>query len=393
MKRCSFIVLLGLVTLPLGRAQPIPGPDKTLDLHTHAEWRVAAQVRFDPTGRLLILYRDNSMLRPNGNWHLIRLTEPLSEKPRREEITFSIPQEPEGPRPADRWILFYSDLLLSLDGSRAFATFNGSVVTPGAGPAPAAAKRNVKVDPFSSVVSFDLEPFRLHASANIVPRPGSNPGQIDAKGNLLLLYSTEDEWRIEAMDENLQVVAAVTVSMGPVAKTQRSSCRFRADFKVECPAYGGGTLVLGPESTVQLAQSGCKMDRALTPQGPGKDEMLNGRLGRSDHLCLLSESGQEGLVSPDLFPRCGSGWQPAAMSTDRRSLLTSCLEEDQLFDIFFHRSKATLQIVDALTLHPRATIPLSTRPRLAYTIFHRSGTTTVAVLEDGNKLRLYSLAD
>ncbi len=371
------------------RAQPILGPPKTLDLHTHAEWRVNAKMKFDRAGRLLILYRDKSKLNSNGNWHLLRLTEPLSAKPLREEITFSIPQEPVDDNSAERWNLFYSELLPTPDGSHAYATFNGLVVTAKTGPPVVTGGRNVRIEPFSSVVSLDLGAFRLLASADVAPRPDSNPGQIDAEGNLLLLHSTETDWKIVAMDESLHVVKTVTI---PIPPDVRTPCQFRPDFKMECPARGGGDLVLDSRSTVQIPRSECKMSSSLV-EGFGKDETLNGGLIQADHLCVLHESGREERVSSDLLPRCHSGWRPAAISPDHRSLLTSCFEEGSFLDTFFYTSKATLQIVDAVTLAQRATIPLPTRPRLAYAIFHSSGTTTVAVLEDVGTLRMYSLSD
>ena len=137
LQRCLTLVFLTLLASSLpGQAPPTLNPIVTHELHTQAEWRVIANIVFDPAGRLLILYRDNSKLKNNGNWHLIRLSEPLSDKPLREEIVFSIRQEPFDPESMRRWDGFDSRLFLSPNGSHAYATFSGAIVTKNSGPTP-----------------------------------------------------------------------------------------------------------------------------------------------------------------------------------------------------------------------------------------------------------------
>jgi hypothetical protein len=369
-------------------------PVVTSELHTRAEWRVNAPIVFDPTGRLLILYRDDSKLKASGNWHLIRLTEPFSAKPLREEIIFAIRQEPSDPDSGRRWEGFSPNLLLSPDGNHAYAIFSGAVVTKNSGPPPSGAMRNVSVNPFSSAVSFDLTAFRVLATADITEYPvNSTVNRIDAEGNLLLLHSTDTDWNIEVLNDSLQHVKTAVISMEPVGKSMSHSCQFRSDFKIECPANANGGLLLSSESTVHLPPSACKMTLRTDPLGFGKDETLNDeRIIQSDHLCTRNESGKEEFVSPDLLPRCNQGWQPAAISADHHSLLTSCFEPESFLDTFFW-SKGSLQLIDAFTLSPRITIQLSSRHRSTYAVFHKSGTATIAVLEDGVRLLLYASPD
>ncbi len=381
------------IAVPL-RPQPKITPANEFDLHTRAEWRVNTQIEFDTAGRLLILYRDKFRLNTTGNWHLIRLTEPISGNEHREEIAFSIPQEPVNPRPADRWDLFSSRLLLSPDGSHAFAVFEGFVVTAKSGPPPPGAVRNVNVDTFSSLISFDLTAFRVLASAEVTQHPNNLAAeQISKNGDLLLLYLTDTDWKIVIVDGFLQTVKTLNVSAAPVEKSRRSSCQLRPDFKIECPMRGQGNLLLGPESVVQLAESTCKMRPGFVAFRVGKDETVRDYKIEADRLCTRDESGKEELVSADLLPRCRQGWDVSAISPDRHSVLTSCILMDSFLDTFSYISKASLQLNDLPTLAVRTTIPLSTRHRSAVAVFHNSGTSTIAVIEDGTKLLVYGVAD
>ena len=162
---------------------------------------------------------------------------------------------------------------------------------------------------------------------------------------------------------------------------------------MEFPHYGGGNFLLGAGSAVRLPESKCKTTLRLDPLGVGKDITLKDGVIQADHLCTLDESGEEKLISLDRLPRCYQGWQATAISLDRHSLLISCFEESSFLDAFYHLSKASLQVVDSSTLTPRAAVQLSTRRRSTYAVFHRSGTTMVAVLEDGASLKLYNIAD
>jgi hypothetical protein len=350
-------------------------------------------VEFDPVGRLLILYRDNLKQSPKGNWHLLRLSAPISTESSREELSFSIPQEPTDPDPSRRWDSFASNLLLSPDGSHAYATFDGAVVTAKVGMPPMTdGLRNVNVSPFSSAISFDLTTFQILASTNTLPHTVSNAHRVDAEGDLLLLDATDTDWKIAVFDSSLHQTKTTLISMATVKMVY--SCQFRPDFTIECPTYnGGGNLILSADSSIQLPQSKCKMELGMPPLGVGKDETLENGLINSDHFCTRSEAGEEQLVSPDLLPRCHQGWQAADISSDHRALLASCFEPGSFLDTFFYTSKAALQVLDATTLLPRATIPLSTRHRVAYAIYHHAGEAVVAVLEDGVELKVYNIPD
>jgi hypothetical protein len=386
---------LAFLMFPLAaRAQSKITPIAEIELHTHAEWRVNAQIEFDPAGRLLILYRDKFGMRQIGNWHLMRLTGPFSRELKREEIDFSIPQEPVDPESTRRWDSFSARLLLSPDGSRAYAVFEGSVVAAKSGPPPSGAVRNVSVDTFSSLISFDLRAFRLSASADVTQHPNNLAAdQIITKGHLLLLYSTDTDWKIVILDESLHEVQRVNFSAAPLEKSGRSFCHLRPDLKVECPMHGQGDLLLGPESVIQLADSTCKMRPGSSAFGIGKDETVKDYIIEADHLCTRDESGKEELVSADLLPRCRQGWGVSAISPDRHSALTSCVLMDTFLDTFSYISKANLQLIDVPALAVRTTIPLSGRHRFALAVFHRSEASTIAVIEDGTRLLVYAVAD
>ncbi|MGB7731034.1 MAG: hypothetical protein WBL50_23610 [Candidatus Acidiferrum sp.] len=353
-----------------------------------------AQIEFDAAGRVLILYRDKFKKSPTGNWHLIRLTGPFSGEPKREEIDFSIPQEPVDPESTRRWDFFSDRLLLSSDGSHAFAFFDGSVVTAKSGPPPSGAVRNVSVDTFSSLISFDLTAFRVLASADISEHPNNLAAkQISSKGDVLLLYLTDTEWKIIILDGFLHKLQTVNVSAAPVEKSGRSSCQLRPDLKIECPMQGQGDLLLGSESIVQLAESTCKMHPGSSAFGVGKDETVKDYIIEADRLCTRDESGKEERVSADLLPRCRQGWDVTAISPDHRSMLTSCILMDTFLDTFSYISRASLQLIDVPTLAVRTTIPLSTRHQSAVAVFHQFGTSKIAVIEDGTRLLLYGVAD
>jgi hypothetical protein len=386
---------LAFLTCPLALpAQPKITPTAEIDLHTHAEWRVHAQIEFDAAGRVLILYRDKFKRSRTGNWHLIRLTGPFSGEPKREEIDFSIPQEPVDPESTRRWDSFSDRLLLSPDGSHAFAVFDGSVVTAKPGPPPSGAVRNVSVDTFSSLISFDLAAFRVLASADITEHPNNLAAkQISSKGELLLLYLIDKDWKIVILDGFLHKLQTVNVSAAPVEKYRRSSCQLRPDLKIECPMQGQGDLLLGSESIVQLADSTCKMRPGPSVFGVGKDETVKDYIIEADRLCIRDESGKEERVSAELLPRCRQGWQVTAISADHRSMLTSCVLMEDFLDTFFYISSARLQLIDVPTLAVGTTIALSTRHQSAVAVFHQSGTSKIAVIEDGTRLLFYSVAD
>jgi len=376
------------------QAQPKITPAAEIDLHTHAEWRVNAQIEFDTAGRLLILYRDKFRMRPTGNWHLVRLTGPFSSELKREEIDFSIPQEPVDPESTRRWDSLSARLLLSTDGSRAFAVFVGSVVTAKSGPPPSGAVRNVSVHTFLSLISFDLTAFRIFAPADVTQHPNNLADeQLSTEGDLLLLYSTDTGWKVVVLNGFLHEIQTVNFSAAPLEKSARSFCRLRPDLKVECPMQGQGDLLLGPEPVVQLAESTCKMRPGFSAFGIGKDEIVKDHIIEADRLCTRDESGKEELVSADLLPRCRQGWVVSAISPDRHSALTSCILMDTFLDTFSYISRASLQLIDVRTLAVRTAIPLSTRHRSGVAVFHHLGTSTIAVIEDGTRLLVYAVAD
>jgi len=394
LNRYSSLLLLLFLASPLAlRAESKATLRTEADLHTHAEWRVNAQLSFDSSGRLLVLYRDKLKRNPKGNWHLVRLMPPfLDGDAGHEEITFSIPQEPVDPDSRRRWDTFSSLLLLNPAGDRGYAIFEGAVVTANSGPPPPGAVRNVSAQTFASLVSFDLSAFRLLASANLAqPQDGPVDKLIGTGGDLLLLYLTDTNAEIVSFDELLHEVKTVRFSAAPIGKTDRSFCRLRQESEIECPARGKRDILLGAQSDVRLPESTCKM--SLGAFGIGKDETVKNYTLESDHLCTRNELGNEEVISADLLPRCPQGWQVSAISPDRHSALTSCILMGTFLDTFSYISRADLQLIHVPTLAVKTTIPLSTRRRSVVAVFHSSGTSTVAVLEDGTKLVVYKVAD
>ena len=157
-----------------------------------------------PGGAFDYLYRDRFKLNSNGNWHLVCLTPPFSRTKRREEIVFSIPQEPSDPDSSRVWDAFASELLLSYDGNRAYATFHGAAVTARPGPPKERSVRNVPVIEFSSALSFDLSKFQLTASSDVTPLGGySDRHRVDSDGDLIYLGATDKAWSMTALDESL----------------------------------------------------------------------------------------------------------------------------------------------------------------------------------------------
>jgi hypothetical protein len=388
------IPLVFLMFPVASQGRPNIAPVAETDLHTHAERLVNAWVQFDTAGRLLILYRDKFRRSQKGNWHLIRLTGPFTGELKREEINFSISQEPADPESTRRWDSLSARLLVSHDGSRAYAVFRGLVVGAKPGPPSSGAVRNVSVDSFLSLISFDLTAFRVFAPANATQHPNNLADeQISTKGDLLLLYSTDTDWKVVILDAFLHEIQTVNLSAAPLEKSGRSFCRLRPDLKIECPMQGQGDLLLGPGPVVQLAESTCKMRPGSSAFGIGKDETVKDYIIEADRLCTRNESGEEELVSADLLPRCRQGWSVSAISTDRNSALTSCILMDTFLDTFSYISQASLQLIDVVKLAVRTAIPLSTRHRSAVAVFHHSGTSTIAVVEDGTRLLVYAVAD
>lgn len=204
---------------------------------------------------------------------------------------------------------------------------------------------------------------------------------------------THTDWKIVILDGFLHKLQTVNVSAAPVEKSGRLSCQLRPDLNIECPMQGQGDLLLGSESIVQLAESTCKIRPGSSAFGVGKDETVKDYIIEADRLCTRDESGKEERVSADLLPRCRQGWNVTAVSPDHRCMLTSCILMDTFLDTFSYISRASLQLINFPMLTVRITIPLSTRHQSAVAVFHQSGTSKIAVIEDGTRLLFYSVAD
>jgi hypothetical protein len=398
-----FLGLILIVTSAIAAAQTPPTPTlaRTLDLHTHAEWRVNAQMQFDREGRLLILYRDKANLTPNGNWHLIRLRDPLSSKPLREELAFSLPQEPEVPRATDRWDDFHSALLLD-SSSHAFVVFAGATCDELPGPKPTTSGNNVKCHNFSSGVSVDLKAFRVVAIQDIsdhldAREPWRKPATVNEQGELLTLHLGKEDWQITFFDPQLKAVRVVNLDANKDNSALLAFCSPTPEATLRCQSFSNKPPFLVTQAGIQplppSINPSCKAggEATATQAGFGIDTRTNAqKIVESNALCRLDAAS---TASPLLLPLCHQGWRLAGISPDYHSVLADCSEMTDLLDTWFYISRNDIEVVDASTLQPIAYLKLSTRSRIAEAIFHADSRTIFATLKEGETLKLYTIPD
>jgi hypothetical protein len=339
-------------------------------------------MRFDREGRILILYRDNAKLNSSGNWHLIRLTDSLSANPHREEVAFSLVQEPENTRSSDRWVNFNNDLLVSPDESHAFAVFTGVVCTELPGPPTPPARHNVKCRNFSSAVSFNLLTLGLLANKDITEfqsalEPWNEPETVNGNGELLTLLAGKDDWQITVLNSQLEVSRVVHLGgQGKVWDLSNERCRTTPDVALSCPT----------PDTAPDKDRRCK---------PGHDaEVTQAGFGiNDDEACRLDSPSATTSSGSKLLPPCPPGWDLTGISPDHHSLLASCGEENNFLDIWYYLSRSDVEVVDASTLRPTAYLKLPTRTLTTEAVYHSENRTILAVLKEAKALMLYSIQD
>lgn len=359
---------------------PVPTLVRTVDLRTHVEWRVNAQMQFDREGRLMILYRDKAKLDSSGNWHLIRLTDPLSANSHREEVAFSLVQEPENSRSSDRWDNFHDDLLLSPDESHAFAVFSGVLCTELPDPPTPPARHNVKCRTFSSAASFNLLTLGVIANKDIsdlqsVLEPWSEPETVNGNGELLTLLAGKYDWQITALNSQLEVSRVVHLGDQREVWESNGGCRTIPDAVLSCPT---------PDRSPDVVRR-CKAgrDTEVTQAGFGINH---------DEVCRLDSPSATSSGSK-LLPTCHPGWVLMGISPDHHSLLAGCGEESDFLDIWYYLSRSDLEVVDASTLRPTAYLKLPTRSRTTEAVYHSENRTILAILKEAETLTLYSIHD
>jgi len=111
-----------------------------------------------------------------------------------------------------------------------------------------------------------------------------------------------------------------------------------------------------------------------------------------DRVWKMSEAGEVSISSVALAPACRDAWQIAAASGDGRELLAVCLEGRDFMDAFFHYVLQGVQLVDSTNLLVRRCLKgLHGDPRFA--LWHGDGQTVIAVLENAEQLKLYTIGD
>jgi hypothetical protein len=113
---------------------------------------------------------------------------------------------------------------------------------------------------------------------------------------------------------------------------------------------------------------------------------------KSRLLKLDPGAGETSIVGKDLSP-CQSGWNTDTNSADEHSLLITCFDNHSIWDTWDIPTRRDVEIVNAATLEPTAMIHLPKHAVAAFTLWHGDRKAVVAVLEDGERLKLYYLPD
>jgi hypothetical protein len=365
------------------QSTPTPKLAKSIELHTNAEWRVTAQMQFDHQGRILILYRDKAKLNPFGNWHLTRITDPLSASPHRDEIAFSLPLEPEGLKGFPDAIR--TSLLLGSDDSYAFAIVYG--------------------DPrFSAAAKLDLQAMKVSAMADItghlaVPEPFDVNSALDPNGELLTLSDRNEGLLINAYDSQLTLSRTIRFSNVGQNVVLQSFCRVTPEVTLERSTYAD-------RKTYHISQSGVEADpidaqtcvpsrnRSAAEAGFGTRERRTPTLSVAFQvICRVNPKPNEASSSPELLPHCHSGLELPAISFDHRLLIAECREDIPFGDDEYLPSRHDVQVIDTSTMLPVAHIEISKFSRMTESIFHAENRTILATLKEGETLKLYTVPD
>jgi hypothetical protein len=373
-------------------------PAVTITLNSDAEWRAPQWVEFDQQGHALVLYRDNKKVSRNGNWHLLRISDVLGVSPQKQALTFAPIEEPADPDGNRKWDTANGFLRVNNKGTLAYAVFDGGVVTRKPGPLNVNGLRNIESRSFRNAVAIDLQAFRVVAKRDVSKELDSaRSSTVDADGNLLVLRTGEVSWTVTALgpDLNGHPPRVIGVRQGDI---YIEGCSLERSEVIQCRQRNEVVRMVpdGKLDFVELKQN-WKIDGPLLPsQGDWvvAAYTIDGTQYISDNeLWIFNDEGKPTLSTTSLGPICRQGWQASVISQDGKSLLLSCYETKDILDTFFPLARADLQLFDAVSLRLRATLKLSTRSKDLYAVWHGNGQTVIAVLHDGKKLDLYTIAD
>jgi hypothetical protein len=394
----SIVTAQGNVVGGSSQVLALTRPVVKITLNSNAEWRAPQWVEFDQQGRLLVLYRDNRKIPRDENWHLFRISDVLGVSPRRQALKFAPTEEPADPDGNRKWDTANGFLRVNDQGTLSYAVFDGAVVTRKPGPLNVNGLRNIESRFFTNVVAIDLEAFRVVAKRDVSKELDSARSSIvDADGNLLVLRTEKVSWTVTALGPTLNVQTSKVIGVredGP----PNEACSVERSEVIQC-RQGNVVVRTVPNGKLDFVEldRNWKIDSPLLKsQGDWVSAAytLNGnRIISDNELWRFNDEGKPTSSPTPLGPTCHQGWQPSAISRDGKSLLLSCHEAKDILDTYFPLARADLQLFDAVSLRLRATLKLSTRSRDFYAVWHGNGQSVIAVLHDGKKLDLYTIAD
>ncbi len=376
-------------------------PTRVIELNSHAEWRARYQVEFDSQGRVIVLYRDNLKQSPTGNWHLIRFAD-IWVNPKRDELVFAPIEEPTDPDKSRIWEGSSVNMQITPDSSTAYVIFRGEAVTSRTGPRKRGGVRNVDFRPFTNAVSVDLSTLTIVAKRDLTGEPHQlDRFSVDEKGRLVRLQTNERSWNVHTLSPglNLDATTEMGLSTGPIP----SKCQVEVDTSINCREA---------EGLVRRTSSGTQTLIGRQGSGiPGWFNLLsirNSVIGQSTDetapsdrttLFLPDKTGTLLPTSIETRPACGrpankQSWRLAFASPDRHTVALRCDWEDQYFDYMIQIVRQDdLLLYDTSTWKPISRISLSKRKRTSVAIWHGGSESVVAMLEEGETLRLYRIPD
>ena len=372
-------------------------PVLTIDLKSDAEWKASPQVSFDPQGRLLVLYRDKKKTSPQGNWHLVRITNPLGSLHTRQELVFAPAEEPADPDRSRTWDSTHVRLYASDDGNQVYAVFEGATVTRKPGPHAVNGLRNVESRYFTNAVSLDMKSLKVSAKRDLTSELSyAVAAAVDLHGNLLVLQFDKSSFQVTTLSSALARQApAVTM---PRAGELMQSCFLQRDTTIQC---------LRKNEVVHITPEGQHLFAHLDPGWIMDGQLLASQAGwivaayrldedqviAEERLWQIDGKGELVLSSDILTPKCREGWNGSTVSSDGMSLLAACYETTGFLDYFYRLTRADLQLFNASTLKFQGALKLPSRQQNDYAVWHEKGQTVVAVLQNGVKLKLYRIED
>jgi hypothetical protein len=357
-------------------------PEAVLEIDPHADSKAHPEVAFDQQGRLLILYRDKNRSQQE-HWHLLRITNWLGAAPQREELSFSPLTDSCGPdgQPFSE----NSTLRISDDGNIGYAIFSGDVVTKQPCSRPLSVM-SADLTQFTNVVSIDLTSMKVLSKAGL---PLFSESQVSPSGELWSMYSNSRSRTLTPLTPGSNKAGSVQL------QGSWGSCELQRGVIVLCTEDGKVFRIFPGE-----AREAGRLVPGWTINGVPRltrDNMVAIAYKQMDgEHRLWRIPGDYGSVvsSEPLAPYCpGVGWSLAAVSSDGKSILTECYDFDSFMDAVSYTTQWGLQVIDAATLKVHATLALSIHKNNKFAVWHADRRSTIAVLENAGRLKLYRLDD